>query len=236
MLLGDRSPVPDRAGIAVDGVDPDTRGLGVSSAKRPGCLRLASRGFTRLWLMMVVVLLVVLDIVFVHWWRDRRRESSQDRPILAAARHYGVDPALVKAVVWRESAFDPEARGRAGELGLMQVREPAAREWEAAARLVGFAFEHLADPATNTRAGTWYLRKLLARYQSVDNPLPYALADYNAGRTHVLRWMQGIAQTNSEAFLAQMDFPGTRAYVKAVMSRRDHYQDFGRSGAWAQQR
>jgi len=70
----------------------------------------------------------------------------------------------------------------------MQIREAAAREWAAAERLKGFASEHLLDPGTNTMAGTWYLQKLLKRYDRTDNPLPYTLADYNAGRGNVLKW------------------------------------------------
>ena len=56
-----------------------------------------------------------------------------------------------------------------------------------------FAHEHCFDPGTNTLAGTWYLRKLMRRYAQTDNPLPYALADYNAGRGNVLKWNQGAA-------------------------------------------
>ena len=44
----------------------------------------------------------------------------------------------------------------------------------------------LYDPAKNTMAGSWYLRKLIGRYGNTDNPLAYALADYNAGRNNVL--------------------------------------------------
>ena len=79
------------------------------------------------------------------------------------------------------------------------------------------------DPGTNTLAGTWYLGKLLRRYPRTDNPVPYALADYNAGRGHVLRWNTGAAATNSAAFLREMTFPGTRKYVEAVMHRREYY-------------
>ena len=43
------------------------------------------------------------------------------------------------------------------------------------------------------------------------DPLPYALADYNAGRAHVLRWAKEAARTNSALFLQNMDYPGTRA-------------------------
>jgi soluble lytic murein transglycosylase len=176
------------------------------------------------WLPIVALVLVVdaLGGWFYYRWQ---REHSQDAVIRAAAARYGVDGALVKAVVWRESWFDPEARGKAGEIGLMQIREPAAREWAEAEHLAGFHHEHILDPGSNTLAGAWYLAKLLRRYPHADDPLPYALADYNAGRGHVLRWNGGAAATNSQAFLAQMTFPGTRRYIEAITQRRERYRD-----------
>ena len=76
----------------------------------------------------------------------------------------------------------------------------------------------------STLAGTWYFRKLLKRYAHTDNPIPYALADYNAGRGNVLKWNQGAAVTNSVAFIAQIGFPGTRDYVQSVLRRYAHYR------------
>ena len=111
--------------------------------------------------------------------------AGPDAVIVAASQRYRVAPALVKAVVWRESAFDGRARGRAGEIGLMQITEPAAMEWAQAAKLRDFRHAELYDPAKNTLAGSWYLRKLIGRYVNTDNPLAYALADYNAGRSNV---------------------------------------------------
>lgn len=155
------------------------------------------------------------------WWYQRER--SQDRHILAAAARYGADPALVKAVVWRESRFNPAARGEAGEVGLMQIGALAAREWAEAERLPALAHEDLFDPAKNTLCGAWYLAKLIRRYAHTDNPPAYALADYNAGRSRVLRWIHGAGQTNSAVFLEQMDFPGTREYVRSILERRRRY-------------
>jgi len=66
------------------------------------------------WLFLIIALGAIITLF------DRCRtyhENSQDKHILAAARQYGVDPALVKAVVWRESSFDPRVRGDAGEIG-----------------------------------------------------------------------------------------------------------------------
>ena len=177
----------------------------------------------KLWLFLIIVLGTV--IALYQRWRTWR-EDSQDQFILAAARKYQVDPALVKAVVWRESRFNPRAVGQKKERGLMQIQPATAADWAKAERVLFFTPDQLFDPGKNTQIGAWYLKKLLGRYQQTDNPVAYALADYNAGRTHVLEWMKiGGASTNTAAFLSQMTFPSTREYVRSVQSR---YQDYRR--------
>jgi soluble lytic murein transglycosylase len=170
----------------------------------------------------VVVLLVSLGLI--DWWYERLKERRFD-PIIAAVSHrFGVDPALVKGLVWRESKFNPKARGRVGEIGLMQVRLLTAQEW-AQAQTSGRTFDgNLLDPATNLQIGTWYLGKLLRRYSRTDDPVAYALADYNAGRSNVLRWNKGVADTNSAAFLGQVTFPATREYIRAIKQRAERYK------------
>jgi len=170
-------------------------------------------------------LTLIICMGSIGWWRYYRwRDHRFDAVIVEAAQRYGVEPALVKAVVWRESWFNPSARGRKNEIGLMQIGAESAGEWARAEKITSFAPQQLFDPATNTLAGTWYLGKLLKRYQKTDNPLPYALADYNAGRSHVIRWNKGAASTNNAMFIDQMDFPSTRKYVKTVMRRREYYR------------
>ena len=177
----------------------------------------------RFWQFLWAAILVVAALAGFYRWRIHH-ERSHDADIVAAARRYGLEPALVKAIVWRESYFDAAARGRAGEVGLMQVTELAAEEWAEAERLQNFQLNQLFDPSQNTRAGSWYLRKLLGRYTRTDNPFAYALADYNAGRTHVLRWNKGQAATNSAVFLEQIDFPGTKKYIESVLRRYEDYK------------
>lgn len=180
------------------------------------------------WLPATVCLLAAAGTI-AYGWFSTRLERSQDGPIRFAASRYGVDPALVKAVVWRESAFRPGARGQVGEIGLMQVTDAAAQEWADAERVYPLPEDHLFNPRTNTLAGTWYLAKLLRRYRETDSPATFALADYNAGRGNVLKWMRGPASTNSQAFLNAIGFPSTRAYVVAVLERRRRYTSaFGR--------
>jgi len=174
------------------------------------------------WWLLAVIFLGGL-VALIERYRTYR-ENSQDAPILAAAQKYGVDPALIKAVVWRESWFNPHVKGRKGEIGLMQIRDAAADEWSKSEHVLLFTHQQLFDPAKNTLAGAWYLRKLLGRYQQTDDAVPYALADYNAGRAHVLQWAKGAAVTNSAAFVEQIGFRATRDYVRAVMKRRNHYR------------
>lgn len=174
----------------------------------------------RLFLIIVGVLLLAF---LADRWRRAHLESSQDKNILAAARKYGVDPALIKAVVWRESKFDPHARGTKGEMGLMQIMENTGLEWAGAQRVPLSGNSLLFDSTKNVDCGAWYLRKLLARYSQVDDPEPFALADYNAGRGNVLKWAKGSAATNSAQFIQQIGFPSTREYVRSVMQRRMKY-------------
>src|ERR1041385_6699888 len=122
---------------------------------------------------VVFVLLIALLGGGGFWFWERWRENRFDPQIVAAAQKYQVPPELVKSVIWRESRFHPDSRGTRGELGLMQVREPAAREWAAAEKIEAFQFQSLLDPSTNTLAGTWYLAKLLRRYAQTDNPGVY---------------------------------------------------------------
>src|SRR5262245_54909616 len=97
---------------------------GLSPARsRPDC-----NGNTQIKIAVILFLILVAG-AGMYFWRTGWLERSQDRPIRAAAQRYGVEPALVKAVVWRESRFYPGARGRASEIGLMQLQEDSAREW-----------------------------------------------------------------------------------------------------------
>jgi peptidoglycan lytic transglycosylase len=179
---------------------------------------------------ILILLLFLVAGIALSLWREKVGEGKFIPQIRAAARRYGVDPLLVKAIVWQESRFKPDVRGRKGELGLMQIQEIAAQEWADTERIPSFVHEKCLDPGTNTLAGTFYFGKLLRRYSKTDNPIPYALADYNAGRGNVLKWNGGAAATNSAAFIAQIRFPATGSYVKAVMRRYALYRFLSRFG------
>jgi soluble lytic murein transglycosylase len=178
----------------------------------------------KVWTKIRIVAACVLIVVSAYFFWSNQRERRYDKVIRAAAERYEVDPALVKAVAWRETKFNPTARGRAQEIGLMQIRESAALDWASDENIFPFEHEQILDPGTNTLVGAWYLKKLLKRYTKTDNAIPYALADYNAGRGNVLKWMTNTAVTNSEMFIQQIGFPGTSNYVRAVIKRSEKYR------------
>src|SRR5688572_4267012 len=135
---------------------------------------------TRSYLLSALFLAALVAVcVFLGWFWKVRPQHRYDEFINAAAQRYNLDPALIKAVIWQESRFDRYARGKAGEIGLMQVCEPAALEWADHEKFSSFDHEEITDPQKNILCGSFYLSKLLKRYTQTDNPLPYALADYN---------------------------------------------------------
>ena len=92
------------------------------------------------------------------------------------ARRYGVDPALVHAVVRAESAFDHLAVSSAGAQGLMQLMPGTALE-------VGVRDPF--HPRENLEGGVYYLSQMLDRFQGNTQ---LALAGYNAGPGAVERF------------------------------------------------
>ena len=159
-------------------------------------------------------------------WRYRKYDDL----IRQAAARYGVAPELIKAVIWRESQFQPHKVGAQGERGLMQITENAAVDWARAEKIQTFAASDLFDPKVNIEAGTWYLNRALTHWSAKDNPMPFALAEYNAGRSRVRRWVQdsGMGDTAGAGDLqAAMDFPMTKSYITAIIARYDFYKRRG---------
>lgn len=115
------------------------------------------------------------------------------------ARAYGVDAALVKAVMRVESCFDVKARSKVGARGLMQLMPATAAELG-----VSDSF----NASENIRGGVLYLSMMLKRF---NGNTKLALAAYNAGPGAVTRH-RGIPP-----------FRETQAYVKRVLSSYKQY-------------
>jgi|SRR5215472_5166490 len=171
------------------------------------------------------------DPVYTFYeWISPARFHQYDQLIRSVAVQHRLDPMLVKAVVWRESRFDAKKHGTAGERGLMQVSEKAAREWARENKIDNFRADQLFDPKTNLEAGAWYLRRAFQHWEHQTDPLPFALAEYNAGASRAQRWSGGnnVADIPVRKFLQNIDFPGTRKYIDSIIERYEFYQRRGR--------
>lgn len=122
-------------------------------------------------------------------------------PIIAdASEKYGIDPALIKAIIMAESSYNPSAVSNKGAVGLMQIMPATA---------TSLGVENLFDPEDNVDGGVKYLKWLLNQFRG-DEIL--AVAAYNAGRTNVRKY-QGIPP-----------YKATQYYVKKVFEYYEHYQ------------
>jgi soluble lytic murein transglycosylase len=166
-------------------------------------------------------------IYSLYEWVSPARFQQYDPIIMSVAVERRLDPMLVKAVVWRESRFDNRKYGTAGERGLMQVSAKAADEWARENKVENFKLDDLFQAKTNLEAGSWYLRRALDHWQTESDPLPFALAEYNAGASRVQRWV-GNGGISASEFLAKIDFPATRKYVQSILDRYAFYKKRGR--------
>ena len=113
---------------------------------------------------------------------------------------YGVDPALVKAMMRVESCFDRNAVSRVGAQGLMQLMPYTAQK---------LGVSNSFDPDQNIRGGVEYISKLMRRF---NNNLEFTIAGYNAGPLNV------------EKYRGVPPFAETRSYLKRVMSQYKRYR------------
>jgi soluble lytic murein transglycosylase-like protein len=119
---------------------------------------------------------------------DERRTGLADdeldalaRSIVSEAHHFGLDTALVLAVMHVESRFNAFAVSPVGALGLMQIMPATGKELAQRYGVPWRGKQTLFDPFVNTKLGIAYLKELSLRYDSV----PTALAAYNWGPGHI---------------------------------------------------
>jgi soluble lytic murein transglycosylase-like protein len=104
--------------------------------------------------------------------------TQYDGLIQQAAQKYNIHPALLSAVMQKESATRPDAVSPAGAIGLMQIMPDTGRD-------LGYTPEQLRDPAINIEAGAKYLKQLLDQF---GGDAELALAAYNSGMGNVRKY------------------------------------------------
>jgi soluble lytic murein transglycosylase len=174
----------------------------------------------------LLVAVAVLYGLFGHKGREllERTEYPLRYPAIVRghARQYGLDPALLAAVIYSESRFRPHVRSKQGAIGLMQLLPSTAEG--IATRTGGNAFvpADLDNPEINVRYGAWYLRHLREHYKGLPDSTTLALAAYNAGMANVDSW---VAKTRpGQPLQIPPAFAETRHYLDGIKHARGVYR------------
>jgi soluble lytic murein transglycosylase-like protein len=128
------------------------------------------------------------------------REALFSSIIKEAADRHKIDPALIKAIIFVESGYDPMATSKKGAIGLMQIMPDSFTD---------LSMEDMYNPVHNINAGVEYLRFLLNQF---GGDLELAIAAYNAGSSRV-REYRGIPPYES-----------TKNFVREVFEYYKFYQ------------
>ena len=168
-----------------------------------------------------------LSIPLHYYIQFKKREKSYDLLITQTAKRHNIAPALIKAVIRRESKFQENIRGRHGEYGLMQVTPIAADDWMRLNRSGKFSnYEQLMKPSINLEIGTWYLAHAMRRWKDYKQQSTLALAQYNAGPGNVVKRKWVPSHKDGDA-LNLITFPTTKAYIQYILRYEKHYQKEG---------
>jgi soluble lytic murein transglycosylase-like protein len=134
-------------------------------------------------------------------FRSSSPKLKYNQTIEDVAHIYGLDSALLYAVISVESRYDPKAISKKGASGLMQLMPNIARH---------YGVVDMLDPIQNLHGGAQYLRDMLILF---NNDISLAVAAYNAGETAVVRYGNRIPPYHE-----------TMNYVPRVLNLYQEYQ------------
>jgi soluble lytic murein transglycosylase len=179
------------------------------------------RVFATVAAIFATVLLISVAASVVHEAASNLELPLSDAGIIREqAAKKKLDPALIAAVIYAETKFDPRP-SPAGAQGLMQILPSTAYYLAHLSGGTRFTAGDLATPSINVAYGSYYLRYLLDHY---DGNEMLAVAAYNGGLTNVDQWVARARAKGSELSSASIPFPQTREYVRRVLAAQAEYR------------
>ena len=175
----------------------------------------------KIWTEAIIALfLCVIAVVTLKIANDGFMKNSYpieyENHVSRYSDEYGVDEALVFAVIRTESHFDPEAKSRVDARGLMQIT-PETFDWIKSKTKEKLDDEELFTPKINIKYGAKLLSMLYKEFDSTE----MVLAAYHAGVGNARKWFEDVA---AEDFaISDIAFLETRDYVTKVMDAINIY-------------
>lgn len=156
-----------------------------------------------------VLLIIALGITLMYGFFPRPYLDVVE----SASEQFGVDQALIYAVIKAESNFDPAAVSHAGAKGLAQLTDGTAQY---VAEMIGMEYDSgdSFDAEKNIILSAAYIRYLLRKY---DGDLRLTVAAYNAGEGNVDKWLAADSE------MKDIPFGETKKYVRRVRLYRRIY-------------
>jgi soluble lytic murein transglycosylase len=136
-------------------------------------------------------------------------------------RAQSLDPYLMAALIRQESEFNPKAISPANARGLSQVMPATGRQLNRKLKIPRYSTAMLFTPDTNLKMGTYYLKQLS---DELEGKWEATLASYNAGKSHVTKWMASANYREPAEFVESIPFNETRVYVQSVLRNAEVYR------------
>lgn len=143
--------------------------------------------------------------------------------INAASQKHNVPPSLIRAIIWRESKFNPRVVGKAKEIGLMQITDGAVKDWCNATKQQISSRRSLFKPSLNIEIGTWYLARAEKHWDGYKSKEILQISEYNAGYGNVTKGWKPKSPGN-EVKLSDITIASTRKYVEDVLKKKAEYE------------
>lgn len=134
---------------------------------------------------------------------------------------YSLDELLVYSLIREESRFDRKAVSSSDARGLMQLLPSTAVEAAGQAGITPFTLEMLYQPDINIDIGSFYLRKMLDRF---NGNIALALAGYNAGPNRIAALLEDIEYRGFDEFVEKIPIFETKDYVKKILRSYGSYR------------
>lgn len=168
----------------------------------------------------LIYVMAVVCLVFLFMFNFILYPIKYKKEINIYSDSYGVDRVLVASIICVESSFNENAKSKKGALGLMQLM-PATAKWLCEKKGEEYIEEKLLTAEYNINLGTYYLKYLMGRFDSIDN----AILAYNAGEGVVNGWLKNGTICLDGKTIEQIPYPETSAYLTKVKRAMNVYKD-----------
>ncbi len=131
--------------------------------------------------------------------------------ILKYSKEYGVDPAIVFAIMREESHYDKNIRSPVNAVGLMQIM-PSTADWLSPHIGIKRSEIDLTNPDQNIKFGVYYIKFIMNRVYDTE----LIMAGYNAGHGRAIRWENEYKRLGKYEKYEYIPFEETRHYIRKV--------------------